>query len=181
MKEQITYFEQTGKENTDEVLALVKQKAKARGVSKIVLASTTGYTARKALDLFAEDDVQLIVIPHQLGFDKPESKFPRDLISILEEKGHKVYFSTMLFHTDAFYGTGAPTALANLLRCFCQGMKVCFEMAFMAADGGCVGAGEKVMIVAGTGAGADTAVYATASTTQAPREFKVHEILCMPG
>ena len=181
MKESITYFERTGKQNTDDTLALARERAKARGASKIILASTTGYTAKKAMDVFAEDDVQLIVVPHQFGFDKPESKFPKDLIPALEGKGHRVYVSTMLFHTDGLYGGGAATALANVLRCFCQGMKVCFEMAFMAADGGCVAAGEKVIVVAGTGAGADTAIYATASTTQTPREFKVHEIICMPS
>ena len=100
---------------------------------------------------------------------------------LLDQKGHKVYFGTMLFHTDALYGVGAPTALANLLRCFCQGMKVCFELAFMAADGGCVATGEKTILIAGTGAGADTAICATASTTQAPGGFKVHEIICMPS
>jgi hypothetical protein len=111
----------------------------------------------------------------------PQSKFPRELVTTLEEKGHKVHFGTMLFHTDALYGNGVPTALANILRCFCQGIKVCFEIAFMAADGGCVDEGEKIIIVAGTHAGADTAIVATASTTQAPRRFKVHEIICMPS
>jgi len=180
MKEQITYFEGMGKKNTDETLALVKEKVKIRGVSKIVLASTTGYTARKALDVFAEDDVQLIVIPHQFGYDGLESKFPKDLIAALEEKGHRVYFSTMLFETDGFYGTSVPTAAANLLRCFSHGMKVCFEIAFMAADGGCVATGEEIILVAGAEFGADTAICATASTTRTPRKFKVNEIICMP-
>ena len=179
MKETITYFEKTGKEDTDEVLSLVRERAKARDVSKIVLASTTGYTAKKAMELFAEDKIQLIVIPLQFGFDKPGSKFPKELVSTLESKGHEVHFSTMPFHTDSFYGNRTPTALANLLRRFCQGMKVCFEIAYMAADGGCVDAGEKIIAVAGTGAGADTAIYATASTTQTPQGFKVHEIICM--
>ena len=182
MKETITYFQKPGKENTDEVLSLVKERAKARGVSKIVLASTTGYTAKKAMELFADDEIQLIVIPHQFGFDKPESKFPKDLAPTLEEKGHKVHFGAMPFHTDAFYGNGTPTALANILRSFCQGIKVCFEISFMAADGGCLAEeGEKIIAVAGTGAGADTAIIATSSTTQAPRGFKVHEIICMPS
>jgi len=170
-----------GKENTDEALELAKERAREKGVSRIVLASTTGFTARKAMDAFEGADVQLIVIPHQFGFDQPQNKFPQDLVQPLQQRGHRVFWGTMLFHTDKLYGTGVPTALANILRCFCQGMKVCFEMAFMAADGGCVEEGEGIILVAGTGAGADTAIYATAATTQNPRRFKVHEIICMPG
>ena len=45
-----------GKQNTDETLAPARERAKASGVPKIVLASTTGYAARKALGVFAEDD-----------------------------------------------------------------------------------------------------------------------------
>jgi len=40
-----------GKENTLEVLRLVKERAQARGISKIVLASTRGDTARAAADV----------------------------------------------------------------------------------------------------------------------------------
>ena len=76
----------------DEVLNLVKERAKARNISRIVLASTTGYTAGKAMGVFANGEIQLIVVPHQLGFDKPESKFPKELVTTLEEKGHKVHF-----------------------------------------------------------------------------------------
>ncbi len=144
------------------------------------MASTSGYTPRKAFDLFADDDVKLIVIPLQFGWDEPENKFPRDLIAALEEKEHRVHFSTMLLETAGFYGVGVPTLAANLLRCFSQGMKVCFEMAFMAGDGGCVVAREEIILVAGAEFGADTAICATASTTRAHRQFKVNEIICMP-
>jgi len=70
--------------------------------------------------------------------------------------------------------------MANLLRCFCQGFKVCFEIVFMAADAGLVAGGEKVMAVAGTGRGCDTALVMQAASTQHPRRLKVHEILCKP-
>ncbi len=144
------------------------------------MASASGYTPRKALDALGEEGIQLTVIPHQFGYDTAGSKFPIDLIAELEDKGHKVHFSTMLFETAGFYGVGVPTLAANLLRCFSQGMKVCFEMAFMAGDGGCVGAGEETILVAGAEFGADTAICATASTTHALRQFKVREIICMP-
>jgi hypothetical protein len=59
-------------------------------------------------------------------------------------------------------------------------MKVCLEILLMAADGGMVDRGEKVIVVAGTGRGADTAVLATASTSNRIKEVRIHEILCKP-
>ena len=35
------------------------------------------------------------------------------LMRAVEAAGHCVHWSTMLFHTNDFYGTTAPTALAN--------------------------------------------------------------------
>jgi hypothetical protein len=98
----------------------------------------------------------------------------------VERQGHRVYWSTMLFSTNDLYGNTTPTALANMLRTFGQGMKVCLEILLMAADGGMVDRGEKVIVVAGTGRGADTAVLATASTSNRIKEVRIHEILCKP-
>jgi hypothetical protein len=50
----------------------------------------------------------------------------------------------------------------------------------MAADGGLISRGEKVIVVAGTGRGADTAFLATASTSNRLKEVRIHEILCKP-
>ena len=40
MEEKIVYFENRGAENTEETLELALERAKDRGISKIVLAST---------------------------------------------------------------------------------------------------------------------------------------------
>ena len=178
-EKKITYFEQAGDENTDRVLDLVSKKAEKAGVSNIVLASTTGQTARVAAERFEGQDVRLTVVPHQFGFGK-SNKFPDELVDELEDAGHRVHWGTMLFHTEGLYRNSTPTALAEMLRCFCQGIKVCFEISFMAADAGHVEQGERIIAVAGTGAGADTAIYATAATTQDVSDFNVNHILCMP-
>ena len=49
MEEKIIYYEKPGKDNTDETLTLVAERAQARGISRVVLASTRGDTARAAL------------------------------------------------------------------------------------------------------------------------------------
>jgi len=179
MEEKIVYFEEPRRENTEETLRLAAEKARLRGISKIVLASTRGDTARLAAAVFADTGVKLVVVPHQYGFGETQ-RFPLELITELEQQGHRVHFGTMLFHTDLFYGVGSPQAMATVLRTICQGMKVCIEILLMAADGGCVGRGEEVIVVAGTGRGADTAVVAIASTSTRVHELHIREIICKP-
>ncbi|OFW59206.1 MAG: hypothetical protein A2133_00425 [Actinobacteria bacterium RBG_16_64_13] len=119
------------------------------------------------------------MVPHQFGFTETQ-RFPRELVEELEGQGHSVYFGTMLFHTDRFYGSGSPEAMAMVLRTICQGMKVCVEIVLMAADGGLVARGEEVIAVSGTGQGADTAVVAIASTSHRLHDLHVTEIICKP-
>ena len=181
MEEKIVYFEKPGKENTAEVIKLVLERAKLRNINRIVLASTRGYTAKSFLDAVSGKDIRLVVVPWQFSFKKEEGNpFPQELVKELEEKKHIVHFGTMLFHTENLYGTNTPAALANILRIFGQGMKVCVEITMMACDGGCVKMGEKVIVVAGTHSGADLAVVATAASSTNVKLLKINEIICKP-
>ena len=60
MEEKIVYFEEPGRENTEETLRLAAERARLRGISKIVLASTRGDTARLAAAMFAGTGVKRI-------------------------------------------------------------------------------------------------------------------------
>ena len=179
MEEKIVYFEKPGKENAAEVIRLVKERAQARGIKKVVMASTRGDTARTMAESCKGTGLQLVVVPWQYGF-RDTQPFPRELVAELQGKGHQVHFGTMPFHTDELYGVGTPTLMANLLRIFGQGTKVCVEILMMACDGGCIDIGEKVIAVAGSGAGADTAIVATASSSNKMKGLRVHEIICKP-
>lgn len=179
MEEKIVYFEKTGKVNTPQVLSLVKERGQARAIRRVVLASTRGETARAFAEAFEGSDIELVVIPWQFGF-RDTHPFPRELVTELERKGHKVHFGTMLFHTDNLYGTNTPQVMANLLRIFGQGIKVCVEIIMMACDGGCIEAGETVIAVAGTAGGADTAVVVTAAPSTKLNQLRIHEIICKP-
>jgi len=94
----------------------------------------------------------------------------------------------MLFHTDGLYGSNIATTMANLLRCFCQGVKVCFEIVLMATDAGLLASGEKVIAIAGTASGSiagtasgsDTALVMQAATSQHLKRLRVNEIICKP-
>ena len=180
MESRVVYFEQVRVENTEVTFGLVKERLRTSGIKKLVLASTTGATARKALEFFKGMDVRLIVVPHQFDFHRDTNPFPQELITALRESGHEVHFGTMLFHTDDLYGSTSPTVMANLLRCFSQGTKVCFEIVLMATDAGLLAKGEKVIAVAGTGRGSDTAWVMQASSSQNVKKLRVHELLCKP-
>jgi uncharacterized protein len=180
VKETIVYFKEPGQQNTQETLDLALARAHARGIKKVVIASTRGETALLASNIFARAGIKMIIVPHQYGFRPDGQSFPEELIPQLEQQGHRVYFGTMLFHTDDLYGSRVPSMLAMILRTFCQGMKVVHEILLMATNGGCVAAGEKVISIAGTGRGADTAVVAIAASSSRLHELHITEIICKP-
>ena len=180
MESKVFYFEDITPDNTEAVFRLVQERLKGSGIKKLVIASTTGATAQKAMDFFKDSGVKLIIVPHQFDFHRDTNAFPQELVKNLRESGHEVHFGTMLFHTDSFYGSNNGTTMANLLRCFCQGVKVCFEIVLMATDGGHIASGEKVIAIAGTGRGSDTALVMQAASTQHMRNLRVNEIICKP-
>ncbi|MFA5309067.1 MAG: hypothetical protein WC370_06225 [Dehalococcoidales bacterium] len=178
MEEKITYFDQPGIENTEAALKLAIERAKARGIKKMVVASTRGGVAKQAAGMLSGSAIKMVVVPHQFGF--MGMNFPPELVTELEKQGHAVHFGTMLFHTDRLYGVDTPTVMANLLRTFCQGMKVCVEILMMAVDGGKVDVGEQVVVVTGSGRGADTAVVAIAAASTHLADLHITEIICKP-
>jgi hypothetical protein len=62
MKSKIVYFEENGPENTEATFKLVQERLCSLEIKKIVLASTTGATAEKAMDFFKNSGIKLIVV-----------------------------------------------------------------------------------------------------------------------
>jgi hypothetical protein len=179
VEEQIVYFEASGQDNTSAVFDAVDRALSETGIRKVVLASTRGDTARYALDRYAGQELRLVIVPHQYGFG-PGQRFPQDLVARAREEGHRVYFGTMLFHQETLFGEGPAQRVADFLRIFCQGVKVCVEILLMAGNAGLVSEGEPVVVVAGTGRGADTAMIMTGATTRNLKALHVSRILCKP-
>ena len=179
MEEKIVYFEKPGVGNTEETLRLAVERAQARGIKKIVLASTRGDTARLAAARLAGTGITMTVIPHQYSGGR-EQRFPLELKESLEKQGHHVHFATSLFATENLYGSPIPRVMAFLLRTFSQGMKVCVEMILMVVDGGFVASGEQVIAIAGSGRGADTAIVAIAASSRNLPDLHIMEIICKP-
>ena len=80
MESKIVYFEDVRAENTDTVFELVQERLNAGGINKVVLASTMGATARKAMDFFQGSGVKLVVVPHQFDFVREVNPFPQELV-----------------------------------------------------------------------------------------------------
>ena len=185
MEVKTVYFANPGSENTDEVLRIARQRAEELGIKTILVASTKGDTAIKAVEAFG--GMRVIAVSHATGMREPDiQEFTEEKRKIVESKG-----GTVLITTHAFAGVSRAMRkkfetyvigeiIAYTLRIFGQGMKVVCEIALMAADGGLVRTDEDVISVAGTSRGADTAVVLRPVNSQDFFDLKIKEILCKP-
>ncbi|HIE23816.1 MAG TPA: hypothetical protein EYP68_06270 [Candidatus Korarchaeota archaeon] len=185
MKENIIYFERPGKEWTDEVLKICKEYAETMGIKDIVVASTTGETGAKASEAFK--GYNLVVVTHVAGFREPGK------VELLDEYKRKIEGNNgrILTTTHALsgversirkkFGTIGPAELmANTLRLFGEGTKVCVEIAVMAADSALIPVDKDVICIAGTGRGADTALVIKPAHSINFFDLRVKKILCKP-
>jgi len=159
----MTYFETPGRDNIDRTLEIVRNRVKELGVKNIVLASTRGFTAEKAFDVFKETDVKLIVV----GIER--DSFPQELLGRLEEEGHQVCFSK---ETDYEY----PDLVKTAYRRFCEGMKVAPEIAMIAAEKGVIPEDAKTISIGKW----DTAVVLEPAAFSNFSDLRINEVLCMP-
>jgi hypothetical protein len=185
MEVKTVYFSSTGSGNTDEVLRIARQRAEELGIKTVLVASTTGNTAAKAVDLFT--GMKIIAISHSAGFKAPDTQeFSEENRKIVEGKGGTVLTTTHAFagvsramrNKFSTYVTG--DVIASTLRIFGQGMKVVCEIALMAADSGLARTDEDVIAIAGTSRGADTAVILKPVNSQDFFDLRIKEILCKP-
>ncbi|RLI09609.1 hypothetical protein DRO42_03840 [Candidatus Bathyarchaeota archaeon] len=201
VKRTTVYFEKPGKEHTEETLKIALEAAKERGIDTVIISSTTGWTALKALDVFKGSGLKLVFVTHQTGYRAPGVQLmPEEARRRLEEAGAVVVTCTDVLTGSVDVGISrqrppreAPlearlpwivppvsTIIAHTLRLFSQGVKVCVEIAMMAADVGAVPVDRPVVAVAGSHAGSDTAMVITPASSNRIRDLKVHEILAKP-
>ena len=189
VKKSITYFEQNGAENTDEVIRLVHDRLKEGDIKSVVVASTSGKTGVKFAKRLNKE-TNLVIVSTRPGSKQPGVwEFDLDILRELENSGCKVIKQTHALSglersfTSKFSGISHSEVLAESLKSlFCPGMKVAIECSIMALDGGAIPLG-KTIAVGGTGAkgrGADTAVVALPSHTNNFFDFRILEILAKP-
>lgn len=159
----MTYFEEPGRENADRTLSLAKERALQLGIENVVVASTRGFTAEKAFDVFRDTDVVLTVVG--IGRDM----FPPDLLGKMEEIGHNVCFSREVSYEY-------PELVKSAYRRFCEGVKVAVEIPIIAVEAGLISADEDVVSVGKW----DTALVVKPAKSDRFSDLRVRELICKP-
>ncbi len=179
------HFARAGIENTAKTLDIAFGYAQDNGIKDIVLASTTGHTAQMVLGDPRHASFNIVIVTHNTGFREPGvQEFPGSLRDELTAAGIKVLTGTMVLRSlgtavRELVGYSQQDLVANTLRMFSQGIKVCVEIAAMAADAGLVQPVD-IITVAGTGRGADTACVIKADSSNRFFGIKIREILVKP-
>jgi len=181
----VTYFDQPGLDNTEEVLGRAKGRAEELGIRAILVASTRGETGAKASALFK--GFNLVVVTHCTGFREPGvQELTEENRQTIEKNGGKILTGTHTFMNveraiRTRFGTAYPTEIvAQTLRLFGEGMKVAVEIVTMAADAGLIPIDHEVLSIAGTGKGADTAIIVQPANSARIFDMTIKEIVAKP-
>ena len=185
VERKIAYFEAPGRQNTDALLKIVRAYADKTGVKDIVVASTTGETGVQAYKLFK--GFNLVVVTHHVGFPNPGEQELKEMNRRqISANGAKILTATHALSgveraIRKSFGTIEPLEIiANTLRLFGEGTKVCVEIVLMAADAGLISADRDVIAVAGSGRGADTALLIKPANSSRFFDLEVKEIIAKP-
>jgi hypothetical protein len=194
IESKIIYFQYCGEINTEKVLHAAKLRCEERGIKKVVIASETGRSAIKALEIFRNTGIKLIVVTHYpsktwgprgdipIGLRRKEYA---EILRKLEENGVRVVQGTRPFvppSRSINWEYPTPEAIIDrTLEVFGAGTKIAIEVVLMATDAGEVEPGEEVVSCAGTYKGLDTALVVRASHSGGFfKEFEVREIIAKP-
>jgi len=188
------YFKYCGEANTDKLLEIVKLRCIKLGPKKVIIASETGRSAIKALELFKGADIKMIVVTHYPAKTwGPKGDIPiglrrkeyADNLKKLLDNGVKVVQGTRPFAPPSRslnWDSTLEGILDKTLELFGAGTKIAIEAAVMATDAGEIDEGEEVISCAGTFKGLDTALLVkTAYSMNFFKKFTVEEIIAKPS
>ena len=184
IEKKIVYFEKPGRQNTEATLRLAFERAEELGIDYVVVASTTGETALKAIEI--NPGKKLVVVTYHTGFyEEGINSMQPEVEEKIREKATLVRQSHALSGVERSIsrklgGCSRVEAIAEALRAlFGHGLKVCVEIAIMAADSGAIPI-EEVVAVGGRSRGADTAVVLRPAHMNSFFNMQIREIICMP-
>ncbi len=187
MERKVLYFGKPGTENTEACLEVVKNAIKNEKYKHLVLATTYGDTAVLFAKELKNSGVNIVAVTHSAGFKSVNtSELSPENRKTIETSGTKVFTGTMITHNietafaSKFSGLYPTLLVANTLRRFGEGAKVCCEIVMMAVDAGFIPENEDVLAVAGTSRGADTVLVIKSAASKRFFELKVLEILAKP-
>ncbi len=185
MEKSIHYFENPGIENTDKLIELVKERKEELNIDYIVIASASGSSGVK----FAQKigNANIVNVTHHAGFrGGDELEITAANREKLEDLDVEIYAGSHALSgvgrgiSNKFKGVTPVEVIAETLRMFSQGIKVCVEISIMAADGGLIPTDSEIIAIGGTGTGVDTAVVLKAAHQGNFFDMRIHEIIAMP-
>jgi hypothetical protein len=184
----IFYFDTKGPTNTDKTLDIALACCRERKIQHIVVASSTGETALK-LHEKAPAKMDITMVTYSAG-----SRFPEEVKQFLENRDeitaksitivrgmHALSATEKAFQNKYKTNMMPLNIVADSLRMFCHGIKVCVEIAIMAAEAGHIRPEKDVVAIAGSHRGADTAVVLKPAYAGNMFETKIRALLCMPS
>ncbi|MCG7851855.1 MAG: hypothetical protein MIO92_04980 [Methanosarcinaceae archaeon] len=190
MEKSIIYFDEVGKENTDNVVNAAARRAEELGIKYIVIASTSGDSAIKMTTAVKDTDINVISVTHQYGLrEGGKWEIDADNLRILEDMGTTVTTQSHLFSgversiSKRLGGASRIDVISDTLRAvFGKGFKVALEVTMMAADSGHIPVSEDTEIIAigGTREGADVALVLRPAHSHDFFSLQVREIIAMP-
>lgn len=188
MKRLVEYFEKPGPHNTQACIDILYKLVHDEGYEDVVVASTSGQTGLMAIRRLQGEGVNLVVVAHSVGFlGSNQDQFSDDAYQEITAFGGRVYKGTILTHSietalaKEFSGTYPTLLIANTLRRFGQGTKVCCEIVMEAVDGGLLPEGKEVVAMAGTAGGADTIAIIKSAASKRFLDLYVAQIIAKPG
>jgi len=179
------YFKNMGNENTNAVITSALQAAVEKGINHIVVASSSGATARL---LKNDKGVNIVMVSHAYGSNgEGKNELSDEARSELQKMDIKVLTTTHVLSgaergiSKVFGGINPVEIIAQSLRMLGHGTKVCVEVSVMALDAGMIPYGQPVIAIGGSSKGADTALILTPSHANRIFDTKIHEVICKPS
>ena len=178
------YFDKQGKDNTDQTLKLGADRGRDLGLKEVVVASSTGKTAYKAMEVFS--GFKLTVVTYHCGFKEPfKNRMDEKIRQDIESRGIRVIAASHALSgversvAKKHSGVYPVLLIADTLRLFGQGTKVAVEVAIMAADAGAL-SGSDIVSIGGSGSGADAALVLKPAHQNNFFDMRIREIVCKP-
>ena len=182
-------FEEKGKANTKAAAEIAIRRAMELGAD-LVLSSGTGESAEAVLEVADALGYQghITVVRSVTSYsENGVNRMSPEMREKLEQRGVRIISAAHALSAGErglslrFKGVYPLEIMANTLRMFGQGMKVCVECSIMALDGDAVEWKKPVVALGGTGRGLDTAAVITPAFSANILDTVVNEILCKPG
>jgi uncharacterized protein len=180
-------FETGGPQHTDATLRVAAERAQALGVTQVVVASSHGFTARKAHEVFAPLGIEVIAVTLCHSWESEGWPMTAEEKQELHKLGVRVHTGIHALgdgvgtaFSEKYGGRSIPEMVRDTLYRFSQGMKVAVECLLMAADAGLLDMSGEVISIAGTGGGADTAIVCKPAYPRTFFGLEIREVLAKP-